>query len=95
MGIGKRAQFCETVAFTVRADMVNAFNHSQWDDPDMNINSATFGRILRSLSTRFAYGEHHLRYRTECKPNDPDQCPGRFLNGHSLCQLVGLYVLFK
>jgi len=57
LGIGKRTQIRETVAFTVRADMVNAINHPQWGDPDMNINSAAFGRISCSVSTPvFDYG---------------------------------------
>jgi len=51
MGIGKRTQIRENVAFTLRADMLNALNHPQWGDPEMNINSASFGRISCSIST--------------------------------------------
>ena len=50
-GIGKRTQIRENVAFTIRADMVNAFDHPQWGDPDININFASFERILCSVST--------------------------------------------
>jgi hypothetical protein len=51
LGIGKRTQIRENLAFTLRADMVNAFNNPQWGDPNMDINSASFGRISCSVST--------------------------------------------
>jgi hypothetical protein len=51
LGIGKRTQILENLTFTLRADMVNAFNHPQWGDPNMDINSASFGRIACSVST--------------------------------------------
>jgi hypothetical protein len=51
MGIGKRTQIRENVAFTLRADLLNALNHPQWGDPNMDINSASFGRISCSVST--------------------------------------------
>jgi hypothetical protein len=51
MGIGKRTPIRENVAFTLRADILNAFNHPQWGDPNMDINSASFGRISCSVST--------------------------------------------
>ena len=51
MGIGKRTQIRENVAFALRADLINALNHPQWGDPNMDINSASFGRISCSVST--------------------------------------------
>src|SRR5262245_11365422 len=51
LGIGKRTQIRENVTFTLRADLVNAFNHPQWGDPNVDINSASFGRIACSVST--------------------------------------------
>jgi Carboxypeptidase regulatory-like domain len=51
LGIGKKTQIRESLTFTLRADLVNAFNHPQWGDPNIDINSASFGRISCSVST--------------------------------------------
>ena len=51
LGVGKRTQIREGATFTLRADMVNVLNHPQWGDPNVDINSASFGRITCSVTT--------------------------------------------
>ena len=51
LGIGKKTQIREGMTFSIRADMINAPNHPQWGDPDVDINSASFGRIPCSVTT--------------------------------------------
>jgi len=43
--ITKSIRISEGKTFTLRADAVNVLNKSQWGNPSLNINSATFGRI--------------------------------------------------
>ena len=51
LGVGKRTQIREGTTFTLRADMVNVLNQPQWGDPNVDINSASFGRITCSVTT--------------------------------------------
>jgi len=51
LGVSKKMQIREGTTFTVRADMVNALNMPQWGDPNVDINSASFGRITCSVTT--------------------------------------------
>ena len=51
LGVGKRTQIREGTTFTLRADMINVLNHPQWGDPNVDINSASFGRITCSVTT--------------------------------------------
>lgn len=60
----KRFRFKERYEFYVRADAVNATNRAQFNNPDTNINSPTFGRItdvasgsnrVVVLSARFSF----------------------------------------
>ena len=41
----KRIRLTETKEFEFRIDTVNVLNHANFDNPDTNINSTTFGRI--------------------------------------------------
>jgi hypothetical protein len=43
--ISKSVRFAEGKTFSFRADAVNVLNHSQFGNPNMNVNGATFGRI--------------------------------------------------
>ncbi|MCG3164006.1 MAG: hypothetical protein JMDDDDMK_05472 [Acidobacteria bacterium] len=45
----KRIKFTERVALTLRADAFNATNTPYFTNPDLNINSGTFGRILGTV----------------------------------------------
>lgn len=62
IGIGKNFAFAERVRLQVRADMLNAFNHTNYSGVDTNIKSASFGRITGTngarevqLSGRFSF----------------------------------------
>jgi hypothetical protein len=41
----KSIRLTENKTFTLRADVVNVLNKPQWNNPNTNINGATFGRI--------------------------------------------------
>ena len=47
MALQKRTRLTERTAFTIRADAVNVLNRPIWDNPNTDINSATFGRITQ------------------------------------------------
>ncbi|MGE0132442.1 MAG: TonB-dependent receptor [Blastocatellales bacterium] len=46
----KRIKFTERVALTLRADAFNLTNTPYFTNPDLNINSGTFGRILGTVA---------------------------------------------
>jgi hypothetical protein len=54
MALSKRVRISEGKTFTIRADAINFLNTPQWSNPEMDINSASFGRITttRADSTR-------------------------------------------
>jgi len=52
MALEKRTRFGEGKTFTIRADAVNVLNRPIWDNPNTDINSATFGRITSATGTR-------------------------------------------
>jgi Carboxypeptidase regulatory-like domain len=43
--ITKSIRFAEAKTFTIRADAVNVLNHTQWGNPNTNVNGQIFGRI--------------------------------------------------
>jgi len=45
MNLTKRVTITETMNFELRADVLNILNTPQWDNPNVNINSTSFGRI--------------------------------------------------
>jgi hypothetical protein len=47
MALQKRTRLTEGTTFTIRADAVNVLNRPVWDNPNTDINSATFGRITQ------------------------------------------------
>ena len=51
LGLSKRTQIRENTTFTIRADIINALNLPQWGDPNVDINSTSFGRINCSVTT--------------------------------------------
>src|SRR5204863_1810853 len=52
MALQKRTRLTEKTTFTIRADAVNVLNRPIWDNPNTDINSATFGRITGAGGTR-------------------------------------------
>jgi hypothetical protein len=52
MALMKRVQLREGLSFTLRGDAVNVLNKPQWGNPNMNINSASFGRITTATGAR-------------------------------------------
>jgi hypothetical protein len=52
MAMMKRIQLREGMSFTIRADAVNVLNKPQWGNPNMNINSSSFGRITSATGAR-------------------------------------------
>lgn len=52
MALMKRVQLNEGLSFTLRADAVNILNKPQWGNPNMNINSSSFGRITSASGAR-------------------------------------------
>jgi Carboxypeptidase regulatory-like domain/TonB dependent receptor len=47
MALQKQTRFGEGKMFTIRADAVNVLNRPVWDNPNTDINSASFGRITQ------------------------------------------------
>jgi hypothetical protein len=52
MALTKRVQIAERKSFTLRANVVNILNTPQWDNPNVDINSSSFGRITSATGTR-------------------------------------------
>jgi len=52
MAMQKRTRLTEGTTFTIRADAVNVLNRPIWNNPNTDINSATFGRITGAGGTR-------------------------------------------
>ena len=48
----KRIRFAEKKTFSIRADAVNVLNRPIFDNPNTDINSATFGRITSASGSR-------------------------------------------
>jgi hypothetical protein len=46
MALQKRTRLTEGTTFTIRADAVNVLNRPVWDNPNTDINSTSFGRII-------------------------------------------------
>jgi hypothetical protein len=42
----------ERVAFQVRAEFFNIFNHAEFQEPDTNISSNTFGQVISTYDPR-------------------------------------------
>jgi Carboxypeptidase regulatory-like domain len=52
LNILKSFRLYESLQLQLRADAINVLNKTVWGDPDMNINSTTFGRITTSGAGR-------------------------------------------
>jgi hypothetical protein len=52
MALSKKVSLGETRSFTLRADAINVLNRPIWGNPNLNINSNTFGRITTATGNR-------------------------------------------
>ena len=54
LSVTKGFRFTQTVRLDVRMDAFNAFNRINYNNPNTNITSPDFGRLLTSMSPRTA-----------------------------------------
>jgi hypothetical protein len=52
MNLIKRVRIDEAKEFEVRVDAINVLNHSNWGNPNLDINSTNFGRITTKTGNR-------------------------------------------
>jgi hypothetical protein len=52
MALSKKVSLGKTRSFTLRADAINVLNRPIWGNPNLNINSTTFGRITTATGNR-------------------------------------------
>jgi hypothetical protein len=51
-GLSKRTNFTESIGFEIRAEFFNIFNHTQFTNPNGNINSSQFGQVTSARDPR-------------------------------------------
>ncbi len=52
MALQKQTRLTEGTTFTIRADAVNVLNRPIWDNPNVDLNSSSFGRITGAQGAR-------------------------------------------
>lgn len=52
LAVGKKTSFTEHANLELRAEFFNLFNHAEFDNPDTNIDSATFGQVVSTAAPR-------------------------------------------
>jgi hypothetical protein len=52
LAVAKATKITERVAFQVRAEFFNIFNHAEFLEPDTNISSGTFGQVINTYDPR-------------------------------------------
>ena len=52
VNLSKRVTITERANFELRADVLNILNTPQWGNPNMSINSTSFGRITSASGNR-------------------------------------------
>lgn len=52
LALAKQTKITERVAFQVRAEFFNIFNHAEFLEPDTNISSGTFGQVTNTYDPR-------------------------------------------
>jgi len=52
MNLSKKVKISETKEFELRVDAVNILNHPNFGNPNLNINSPSFGRITSATGAR-------------------------------------------
>ena len=62
MSASKRVRISETKSFEFRMDALNVLNHPNWGTPNVNINSASFGRITSATGSRSFTGNLRLNF---------------------------------
>src|SRR5919197_1277075 len=58
----KIIKIAESKTLTLRVDARNVFNHPTPADPNLNINSGTFGEINSKIGSRKLQGQIHLQF---------------------------------
>ncbi len=58
----KTIKIAESKTLTLRVDARNIFNHPTPGDPNLNINSGTFGEINSKTGSRKLQGQIHLQF---------------------------------
>lgn len=63
IGVFKDTKITESIAFQLRADMFNGFNHAQFANPGGDVNSSTFGEISSTqVAARIVQLGAHLTF---------------------------------
>jgi hypothetical protein len=62
MSASKRVQISETKSFEFRMDAINVLNHPNWGAPNVDINSASFGRITTATGNRSFTGNLRVNF---------------------------------
>ncbi len=62
LSISKHFRFAERYDLELRGDAFNVFNHPQFDNPNLNINSPTFGQISTTAPARILQVALHLQF---------------------------------
>jgi hypothetical protein len=52
LSLSKRVRIGDQKTLTIRADAVNFLNTPQWDNPSVDMNSNSFGRITSATGAR-------------------------------------------
>ena len=58
----KTIKIAESKTLTLRVDARNVFNHPTPADPNLNINSLTFGEINSKIGSRKLQGQIHFQF---------------------------------
>jgi len=62
MSASKRIRLSEAKSLEFRMDAINVLNHPNWGTPNVNINSASFGRITTATGSRSFTGNIRLNF---------------------------------
>ena len=62
LSISKHFRFAERYDLELRGDAFNVFNHPQFDNPSVNINSPNFGQISNTAPARILQVALHLQF---------------------------------
>jgi hypothetical protein len=62
IALAKKFRIRETASLELRVDAFNAFNHTNFSNPDTTITDATFGQISNTAAPRILQVAAHLRF---------------------------------
>jgi hypothetical protein len=52
MAVSKKTTLAENKELQLRAEFFNLFNHAEFNNPDTNIDSSTFGQVIGTAAPR-------------------------------------------